>query len=104
MATLVFRKSLTLRLLAAKGEQRAAACEVTVHEVSEPYSLHILIESGETSVQTTVDSSDLARELRAWVSSAEEGGSCLSISAKVEKAMTKYARFGTPAPRLTTMS
>lgn len=97
MATLVFRKSLPLRLT-AEGEERAVPCEVTVHEVAEPYSLHILIETGETSAQKTIDSSDLARELRAWVSSAEEGTGCLSMSAKVEKAMTKYVRFGNSIP------
>ena len=93
MATLVFRKSMPL-LLSAEGTERSAPCEVTVHEVSEPYSLHILIESGEASTQKTIGSADLARELRAWVSSVEDGPFCLGMSEKVEKAMTKYARFG----------
>ena len=65
-----------------------------MHEVAEPYSLHILIESGEFSTQKTIGSADLARELRAWVSSVEDGRFCLGMSEKVEKAMTKYARFG----------
>ena len=77
-----------------EGEEQSAPCEVVVHEVSEPYSLHFLVDTGEASAQKTIDSADIARELRTWTYCKTEGLSCLQMSAKVEKEMTKYVRFG----------
>ena len=105
MSTLVFKKSLELRLIT----RAKFSADVVVLEQAEPYTLSFQItsqasfaESSEEELECdlAVDSKQIARELKRWLGShggsLRASSSCYVLKSDVEDAMLKYVRFGLP--------
>ncbi len=92
-AILILQKKMKLR--SAQGNLFPA--EVTVYEVIAPYSLLLVVSTQHVQqIRADITKDMIARELRAWLDGKNISNPLILIPNRIEEAITKYIKFGTP--------
>lgn len=98
--SVVLKKSLALRYVGLDSIELTISLSLTVQEVDEPYALHFHLQSddaeGSMFAHRMVDAAAIASELRHWLHGKAVPHPCIALKPAVDKAMTKYVRFGLP--------
>lgn len=92
-ALLILQKKMKLR--STQGNLFPA--EVTVYEIIAPYSLLLVVSTQHIQqIRADITKDMIARELRAWLDGKNISNPLLLIPNRIEEAITKYIKFGTP--------